>query len=133
MQGERLLRVLMVDDSELQLAFAQALLAEEDIELFTAHDGQEAVMCALECRPDLILMDIVMPTMSGIEAARVLRKEPVTAAIPIIMVTSQCEAEYMEDSFVGGCNDYVTKPVHKTELLAKITSLTGYQSRSMRG
>lgn len=129
---ERGLRVLVVDDSALQLAFEQALLADEDVELLMAHDGKQAFECARQHRPDLILMDIVMPMMDGIEAARLLRQDPLTVDIPIIMVTSQREAEYMERAFVGGCNDYVTKPVCKAELLAKMASLTGYQPRGER-
>lgn len=123
------LRILVVDDSELQLQFEQALLAEEDVELLVAHNGLEAVDAALQHKPDVILMDIVMPLMDGIAAARMLRQDDRTAGIPIIMVTSQREADYMEDAFVGGCNDYVIKPVRKAELLAKIQSLTGYQPR----
>jgi len=120
------LRVLVVDDSELQLQFEQALLASEEFELIVARNGAEAIANARRYLPDLILLDIVMPVMDGIEAARALREDPVTAGIPIIMVTSQTEADYMENAFVGGCNDYVTKPVHKDELLAKIRSLTGH-------
>lgn len=119
------LRILVVDDSELQLQFEQALLADEVCEFIIARNGVEAVSSARLHLPDLILLDIVMPVMDGITAARALRDDPATAAIPIIMVTSQTEADYMENAFVGGCNDYVTKPVHKQELLAKIHSLVG--------
>lgn len=121
-----LLRVLVVDDSELQILFEQALLADEDIEFFVAHNGAEAIVSARRDKPDLILLDIVMPVMDGIEAARHIRDDAATCDIPIIMVTSQTEEDYMEDAFIGGCNDYVTKPVRKEELLAKVRSLTGY-------
>lgn len=120
------LRILVADDSELQLQFEQALLAADDVEFIVARNGAEALDCARRHRPDLILLDIVMPVMDGIQAARCLREDPVTADIPIIMVTSQTEADYMEGAFIGGCNDYVTKPVRKPELMAKIRSLTGY-------
>lgn len=123
------LKVLVVDDSELQLQFEQALLAEENVEFIVAHNGLEAVDSALQHQPDLILMDIVMPLMDGIAAARMLRQDDRTSGIPIIMVTSQREADYMENAFLGGCNDYVIKPVRKAELLAKIQSLTGYQPK----
>lgn len=125
-----LLRVLVVDDSELQILFEQALLADENVEIFVARNGAEAIESARRDKPDLILLDIVMPVMDGIEAARHIRDDPDTCDIPIIMVTSQTEEEYMEDAFVGGCNDYVTKPVRKDELLAKVRSLTGYIPRA---
>jgi CheY-like chemotaxis protein len=125
------LRVLVVDDSELQILFEQSLLAEEQVEFLVARNGAEAVECARRHHPDLILLDIVMPVMDGIEAARAIRDGADTADIPIIMVTSQTEADYMENAFVGGCNDYVTKPVRREELLAKIRSLTGYQPRGL--
>ena len=121
------LRVLVADDSELQLQFEQALLADEPFDFLIARNGAEAVEAARRHLPDLILLDIVMPVMDGIAAAQALRDDPATATIPIIMVTSQTEADYMENAFVGGCNDYVTKPVHKDELIAKIRSLTGTQ------
>lgn len=121
------LRVLVADDSELQLQFEQALLADEPFDFIVARNGAEAVESARRYLPDLILLDIVMPVMDGIAAAQALRDDPATATIPIIMVTSQTEADYMENAFVGGCNDYVTKPVHKDELIAKIRSLTGTQ------
>lgn len=121
------LRVLVADDSELQLQFEQALLADEPFDFLIARNGAEAVESARRYLPDLILLDIVMPVMDGIAAAQALRDDPATATIPIIMVTSQTEADYMENAFVGGCNDYVTKPVHKDELIAKIRSLTGTQ------
>jgi len=121
------LRVLVADDSELQLQFEQALLADEPFDFLIARNGAEAVETARRYLPDLILLDIVMPVMDGIAAAQALRDDPATATIPIIMVTSQTEADYMENAFVGGCNDYVTKPVHKDELIAKIRSLTGTQ------
>lgn len=121
------LRVLVADDSELQLQFEQALLADQPFDFIVARNGAEAVESARRHLPDLILLDIVMPVMDGIAAAQALRDDPATETIPIIMVTSQTEADYMENAFVGGCNDYVTKPVHKDELIAKIRSLTGTQ------
>lgn len=128
--GERSLKILMVDDSDLQLQYEQALLEGEDMVFVVAHNGEEAIECVRRQLPDLILMDIVMPTMDGIAAAQALRQDERSSTVPIIMVTSQREADYMESAFVGGCNDYVTKPVNKAELLAKIQSLTGYEPRS---
>lgn len=120
------LRILIVDDSDLQLQFEQMLLAEADFECLTAHNGVEAIAAARTHQPDLILLDIEMPVMNGLDAALRIRDDAITAGIPIIMVTSRSSADYVEKAFVGGCNDYVIKPIHKDELLEKIRSLTGH-------
>jgi CheY-like chemotaxis protein len=119
------LQILLVDDSLLQQQYLQAQLDGFGFRFVTADNGAAGVDAARQHRPDLILMDIEMPLMDGLEAAQRIRDDAGTADIPIIMVTSRAEAEYMESAFVGGCNDYVTKPVHLDELLAKITALTG--------
>jgi two-component system, sensor histidine kinase ChiS len=124
------LKVLIVDDSELQILFEKEILEQEHITVSVARNGQAGFDMARELRPDLILMDIVMPVMDGIATVQALRADPTTCDIPIVMVTSQSELDYMEGAFVGGCNDYVIKPVVKEELLAKISSLTG---RAMGG
>ena len=119
------LRVLIVDDSGLQRQFLRSLLEEQPMDFLEAPNGAEAIAMASHHLPDIILLDIEMPVMDGIEAATRLRHDPRTADIPIIMVTSRADAEYMESAFVGGCSDYVTKPVLKPEILAKIASLSG--------
>jgi CheY-like chemotaxis protein len=119
------LRVLVVDDSLLQQRYLQELLAGSGCDFITADNGEAAVAAARTGRPDIILMDIEMPVMDGLEAAQRIRDCAETADIPIVMVTSRAEAEFMESAFVGGCNDYITKPVHQDELIAKVAALTG--------
>ena len=120
------LSILLVDDSLLQQRYLQELLAGFGFDFLVAADGAAGVEAALRHRPDIILMDIEMPVLDGLEAAQQIRSGSETMDIPIIMVTSRGEADFMESAFVGGCNDYITKPVHQDELLAKIASLTGY-------
>ncbi|MFZ5723462.1 MAG: response regulator [Pseudomonadota bacterium] len=120
------LRVLIVDDSELQLSFFRELLADQPFELDPVRSGADALAAARRRRPDIVLLDIEMPQMSGLEVVQALRRDPATATIPVIMVSCHRDADPMEHAFLQGCNDYVTKPVHKTELLAKIGSLTGF-------
>jgi CheY-like chemotaxis protein/chemotaxis signal transduction protein len=119
------LRLLLVDDSPVQLGYLQELLAGSGCECLLARNGAEGVSAARRHRPDLILMDMEMPVLDGLAAARQLRADPALAATPIVMVTSHVEAEVMESAFTGGCNDYVVKPVHRDELLMKIAALTG--------
>jgi DNA-binding response OmpR family regulator len=76
-------------------------------------------------RPDLILMDLVMPKLDGFEACKRLRADQATKDIPVIMVTTRGEAENMELAFGCGVNDYVTKPINGLELLAKVKSHLG--------
>ena len=118
-------KVLLVDDSATVLMMERMILAAERFEILTASNGQEAHEIAKRELPDLILMDIVMPRMTGLEACKVMRDDPATRHIPIILVTTRGEAQSMEQGYENGCNDYVTKPVNSTELLTKIRNILG--------
>jgi CheY-like chemotaxis protein len=118
-------RILLVDDSETVLMLERMILRDGDYELATAKDGQEGVEKALVFKPDLILMDVVMPQMSGFEAIRRLRLYEETRSIPILIVTTKGEEESMEAGYVSGCSDYITKPIDSLELRTKIRSFLG--------
>ncbi len=117
-------KLLLVDDAETILMMERMILGK-DYDLLIAKDGQEAVEKALMESPDLILLDIVMPKMNGIEACGAIRSNPATASIPIIMVTTRGNEESVKTAFDSGCNEYVTKPINKVDLLNKIRSLLG--------
>jgi DNA-binding response OmpR family regulator len=121
-------KILLVDDSSTVVMMERMILAAERFEIVTAANGQEGYDRAKAEQPDLILMDMVMPRMNGIEAVKALRGDESTKHIPIIMVTTRGEAESMELGFASGCNDYVTKPVNSAELLAKVRSILGKSS-----
>ena len=118
-------KILVVDDSKTALFIESTILRGGPYELVTAADGEEAVQKALAVRPDLVLMDVMMPKMDGFEACRALRRLPETRDIPIVMVTTRGEESNMETGFAAGCTDYVTKPINASELLSKIRSITG--------
>ena len=119
-------KILLVDDSKTAIFMEQTLLKKSGIyDLVTASDGAEGVSKATAELPDLILMDMVMPHMTGLEAARALRQREDTKHIPIIMVTTRGEAENVAAGRDSGCNDYVTKPIDGPVLLAKIRTLLG--------
>jgi DNA-binding response OmpR family regulator len=118
-------KILLVDDSATVLMMERMILATERFEIITANNGEEAQLRARAEQPDLILMDVVMPKMNGLQACKALREDPTTKHIPIIMVTTRGEAETMEQGYENGCNDYVTKPVNSAELLSKIRSILG--------
>ncbi|HEX6770066.1 MAG TPA: response regulator [Candidatus Binatia bacterium] len=118
-------KILLIDDSETILQMEQMILAKEPYELLVARDGAEGLARALECNPDLILMDVVMPRMGGFEALRQLRGNQRTRAVPVVMVTTKAEAESIETGYASGCNDYVVKPIDSIELIAKVRDLLG--------
>jgi DNA-binding response OmpR family regulator len=113
-------KILVVDDSKTALFMVTTILKKAPYDLVTAHDGQQAVEVAMAERPDLILMDVIMPRMTGFEACRELRQHDATRTIPVILVTTRGEERNVETGFESGCNDYVTKPVNAQELLAKV-------------
>jgi CheY-like chemotaxis protein len=118
-------KILVVDDSKTALFIESMILRKAPYDLVTAMDGQEALDKALQERPDLILMDVVMPKMTGFEACRALRDRKETEGIPVILVTTRGEQENIETGFASGCSDYVTKPIDGVELLAKIRNFVG--------
>jgi CheY-like chemotaxis protein len=89
---------------------------QKDYEFISACDGKEGVEIALERNPDLILMDVEMPRMSGIEACRALRKNAATRKIPIILLTMRGEERMVKQGFASGCTEYMLKPVDREEL-----------------
>ena len=112
-------KVLLVDDSSTMLMMEQAILRQlSNCEVLLARDGQEAVEKAASEKPDLILMDVVMPRLNGMEACQQLRQQATTRTIPVILVTTRGEQESVESGYVSGCSDYVTKPIDEREFLA---------------
>jgi CheY-like chemotaxis protein len=118
-------RILIVDDSKTALMMSQMILSRYPIEVISAKSGKEAVAKVASERPDLILMDVVMPDMSGLDAIAAIREQEEHRRIPIVVVSTQSDPETVELSYRLGCSDYIVKPVSSTELLAKIRSLLG--------
>lgn len=118
-------KILIVDDSRTALILQTMILEKGPYLIRTARDGQEAVRMARSERPDLILMDVVMPTMNGVEACREMRADPVLRDIPIILASTRGEEQNVEAGWSAGCNDYVTKPFNGAELLEKVRDLLG--------
>ncbi len=118
-------KILLVDDSKTVLLMEQMILRKGPFDLVTAGDGCEGVDKALSEHPDLILMDLVMPRMNGLEAIRELRRREPTKNIPVIMVSTRGEAESMEAGFESGCSDYLTKPIDAVALLEKVRDHLG--------
>jgi len=118
-------KILLVDDSSTVLLMERMILQKSHYDVVTANDGQEGLERARSEKPDLILMDVVMPRMDGFEACRRLREQEDTRSIPVIMVTTRGELQSVESGYASGCSDYVTKPINGLELLAKVRSCLG--------
>jgi CheY-like chemotaxis protein len=117
--------ILLVDDSKTALLMEQMILKNGPYQLVLAGDGAEGVAKAVSEHPDLILMDVVMPHMTGLDALKELRRREATKEIPVIMVTTRGEGENVEAGFASGCNDYLTKPIDSVALLAKVRDYLG--------
>ncbi|HSP15596.1 MAG TPA: response regulator [Thermoanaerobaculia bacterium] len=118
-------KILLVDDSSTILMMERMILAKYGYVLTTAGNGEEALAKAEQEQPDLILMDLVMPHMNGLDAVRHLHDNEHTSSIPVIMVTTRAEANNVETAFSNGASDYVTKPINSLDLVTKIRSCLG--------
>ena len=115
--------VLVVDDEERNLSLMEAMLIPLGYNILLARDGEDALEKAKELHPDVILLDVMMPKMDGFEVARRLKEQEETAIIPIVMVTALTEVEARVKALNVGADDFLTKPVEKTELRARVQSL----------
>ena len=116
-------KVLIVDDNQQNLELIQAYLESVPCRLEVATDGAEAMASIAREQPDLVLLDVMMPRMSGFEVCQKLKGNPATRDIVIIMVTALHEVSDMERAVECGCDDFVSKPVNKVELLARVKGL----------
>jgi CheY-like chemotaxis protein len=127
--GEKVMatkKILLVDDScTARLVNRMIFSQKTNYVLVSAVDGKEAVERAKEEKPDLILMDIVMPRMTGLEACRVLKRDKETEKIPVILLTTRGEEKYVQEGYASGCSDYLTKPVNDSELLDLLKAYLG--------
>ena len=115
--------VLVVDDNAQNLELLVAYLDGLQCQVSTATDGVEALEKVRQESPDLILLDIMMPRMSGFEVCRKIKSDPQTREVPIIMVTALNELGDIERGVESGTDDFITKPVNRLELVTRVKSL----------
>ena len=120
-------RVLVVDDIEQNRKLLTDKLKNEYFHVITAVDGEDAIDKAMAEEPDVILMDIMMPKLNGIEACRRLKTDPRTEHIPIVLVTALNEREDRLRGLGAGADDFLTKPVNDLQLLSRVRALTKYK------
>src|SRR5712692_10531318 len=116
-------RILIVDDTPANLHILQLRLAASGYEIITATDGEEAIAAARQHHPDLILLDVMMPKLDGIEVCRQLRADPSLPFIPIIMVTARTDARDVVAGLEAGGDEYLTKPADQAALVARVKSM----------
>lgn len=122
---QRRKKILLVDDSETMLMMEKMILGKKPYNLVFARNGLEAVQQAQKEKPDLILMDVVMPKMDGITACHEIRALQEVNGTPIILLTTRGEEECVESGFQNGCSDYLTKPINSVELLSTVKHYLG--------
>ncbi len=113
-------KILLVDDSKTELHFLSELLTRKGFSVRTAENGEEAMRRLADDKPDLILMDVVMPGQNGFQLTRAITRDPRFADVPVIMCTSKGLETDKVWGMRQGARDYVVKPVNADELIAKI-------------
>ncbi len=116
-------RILIADDNAMNLDILKTRLSVHGYEILTAADGEEALAVAQRMQPDLMLLDIMMPKMDGIEVCRRLKADPALPFVPVIMVTAKADSKDIVAGLEAGGDEYLTKPVDQAALVARVKSM----------
>ena len=121
--------ILLVEDNDMNRDMLTRRLTRRGFAVLHAADGVEAVTTALGCRPDVVLMDLSLPEVDGLEATRRIKADPSARAIPVIALTAHAMLNDRERALAAGCDDYDTKPINFGRLLEKIQLLLPAEAR----
>ncbi len=124
--------ILIVDDNPQNLELLQAYLEDLGCRTEIATDGAEAIKMAQNDVPDVVVLDVMMPRLSGFQVCEKLKSDPRTAGVPIVMVTALNEVSDVERAIEAGADDFLTKPVQRLELLARVKSQINVKSIERR-
>ena len=116
-------KILIADDNTANVELLEAYLADIDCEVATASDGQETLDRVKDWSPDLILLDVMMPKLSGFEVCQKIKDDPQTSRIMVLMVTALNELGDIERAVAAGTDDFLSKPVQKVELLKRVENM----------
>lgn len=121
-------RVLIADDNEANVELLEAYLGDMDVDTAVAVDGQDALDKAASFKPHLILLDVMMPKLSGFEVCQKLKSDPATKQIMILMVTALNEHGDMERAVEAGTDDFLSKPVDKVSLVKRVQNMLKFRN-----
>jgi len=116
-------RILIADDSQPNAELLEAHLDGSGFDTRIAANGEDTLAAARDWKPDVILLDVMMPKLSGFEVCRQLRADPATKGVGILMVTALDQPTDVEQAVAAGTDDFITKPINKTELLLRVRAL----------
>jgi two-component system, OmpR family, alkaline phosphatase synthesis response regulator PhoP len=116
-------RILIADDNLPNVELLEAYLGDVDCEVAVAADGRETLQKVAEFGPDLILLDIMMPKLSGFEVCKQLKNDPATKDVLILMVTALNEQGDIERAVAAGCDDFLSKPINRLELVKRVENM----------
>jgi DNA-binding response OmpR family regulator len=116
-------RILIAEDHPQGVELLEAYLGESPYELHTATNGEETLHAIRDWRPDVVLLDIMMPRLSGFEVCKQLRRDPATRKVGVIMITALDQPADVDRAVEAGTDDFLTKPINQTELLLRIRAL----------
>ena len=122
-------RILIADDDAPNAELLEAHLDGSGCDTKLAFNGEDTIATAREWKPDLILLDVMMPKMSGFEVCRQLRADPLTRDMAVLMVTALDQSTDVETAVESGTDDFITKPINKTELLLRVRAMLESRSR----
>ncbi len=119
--------ILIVDDESMVRALLRMMLVRAGFEVTEAEDGQDALHKIAEKKPDLILLDVMMPGMDGFAVCEHLRNDPQTSALPIIMLSAKADLASINRGLQVGATEYLSKPVPRDELLEHVSNVLSYE------
>lgn len=121
-------RILIADDNEANVELLEAYLADMDVDVAVAVDGQDTLDKTASFKPDLILLDVMMPKLSGFEVCEKLKSDPATKRVMVLMVTALNEHGDMERAVEAGTDDFVSKPVDKMSLVKRVENMLKFRN-----
>jgi two-component system, OmpR family, alkaline phosphatase synthesis response regulator PhoP len=121
--AERKSRILIADDNQPNVELLEAFLAEVDCDIAVAVDGRDTLEKVASFQPDLILLDVMMPKLSGFEVCKTIKSDPKTRRIMVLMVTALNERGDIERGVDSGTDDFLSKPVNKVELVKRVQNM----------
>ena len=118
-------RIVVADDDPIVVKFLTAIFQDEGFEVRTADDGEKALKVISEAKPDLVILDLVMPYHDGFEICQKIRSTPATATVPVIILSMKEREQDALRAFEVGADDYIRKPFNALELVARVRKLMG--------